>query len=95
MKGDSSAFILTKKKKKSTPIIPSHPNRSHSAYEKEHDGWCWDGRQRGVNVGRRRVVDTVGYISCDSVKINNNKKKSVIVNKQQKLTVNTVWIDQV
>ena len=32
----------------------------------------------------------IGYISCDSVKINNNNKKSVIVNKQQKLTMNAV-----
>ena len=33
-------------------------------------------------------VINVGYISYDSIKINNNKKKSVTVNKQYKLIVN-------
>jgi hypothetical protein len=30
----------------------------------------------------RGIVLNVGYISCDSVKRNNNNKKSVTVNKQ-------------
>ena len=52
----------------------------------------WLMRQWGTYKRQRSSTDlSVGYISCDFVKINNNNNnKSVIVNKQQKLTVNTV-----
>ena len=56
----------------------------------------WLMRQWGTYKRQRSSTDlSVGYISCDFVKINNNTKKSVIINKQQKLTVNIIWIEQV
>ena len=50
---------------------------------------------RNHNKFKSICLKIVEYISCDYGKINNNNKKSVIVNKQQKFTVNAVWIDQV